>query len=292
MPPQPDPDAAAAGSVPNTDQADAWNGDDGRHWVAHRQRYDAMMRRLTHLLDATAVSAGERVLDIGCGSGETSCAAARAAGDGTVLGVDLSGPMLGEARSRAEREGLDNAGFEHSDVQVHRFAAASYDVAMSRFGVMFFDDPAAAFANIARALRSDGRLAFLCWQDAGRNEWIVTMAGALAAHVALPAVDGDAPGPFSLADPDRIRELLVRAGFADVSITPVAEPMRLGSDLDDVMDFVRDMGLVRTLLADADEATTGKAFDAVRAALAPHHSADGVVLGSAAWLVTARRTAA
>ncbi len=287
---QPDPTTTPASGepVPNTEQADAWNGDDGRHWVTHRQRYDAMLRRLTsHLLDAADVIAGEQVLDIGCGSGETTFAAARAAGEGTVLGIDLSGPLLDEARRRAEHEGLHNAHFERSDAQVHPFPAAGYDVAMSRFGVMFFDDPAAAFANIARALRPGGRLALLCWQDAARNEWIVTMAAALAAHVDLPAMDGD--GPYSLADPHRIQDLLDGAGFVDVSIGPVAEPLRLGSDVDDVIDFVQDLRMVRKMLADADEITTCNVFDAVRAALAPHQSADGVALGGAAWLVTARR---
>lgn len=292
MPPQPDPTTMPAdnGAVPNTEQADAWNGDEGRHWVAHRRRYDAMLRRLTpHLLDAADVAAAEHVLDIGCGSGETTCAAARAARHGLALGVDLSGALLSEARRRAAQEGVDNVDFEQGDAQLHPFATERYDVVMSRFGVMFFDEPGAAFGNIARALRPDGRLALLCWRDISHNEWILTLGGALAAHVELPALDATGPGPFSLADPRRIRELLDGAGFADISVTAIAEPMRFGDDVDDVLGFVRDTALVRELLSDADEETTRKALDAVRAALTPHQSPDGVLLGGAAWLVTARR---
>ncbi|MPZ65986.1 MAG: methyltransferase domain-containing protein [Pseudonocardiaceae bacterium] len=289
---QPDPTTVSAGSgtVPNAEQADAWDGDDGRHWVTHRQRYDTMLRRLTpHLLDAAAVTAAERVLDIGCGSGETTCAVARAARHGLTLGVDLSGALLDEARDRAIHEGLHNVAFEQGDAQLHPFPAESHDVAMSRFGVMFFDDPTAAFANIARALRPGGRLAFLCWQDVGRNEWIATIGSALAAAVELPAMGGDGPGPFSLADPRSIRELLDDTGFVDASIAPLVEPMRFGEDVDDVIGFVRDISLVRTLLSDADEETTTKASDAMRTALAPHQSADGILLGGATWLVTANR---
>lgn len=292
MSPQPDPMtvSASSGTVPNAEQADAWDGDDGQHWATHRRRYDTMLRRLTpHLLDAVAVTTSERVLDIGCGSGETTCAAARATRNGPALGVDLSNALLREARHRAAHEGLDNARFEQGDAQLHPFQAESFDVAMSRFGVMFFDDPTAAFANISRALRPGGRLAFLCWQDVGRNEWIATIGSALAAAVQLPAMGGDGPGPFSLADPHRIRELLDTAGFADVSIAPLVEPMRFGDDVDDVIAFIREFSLIRTLLSGADEATTTKASDALRTALTPHQFPDGVLLDGATWLVTANR---
>lgn len=288
----PDPTTAACGGelVSNTEQAEAWNGDQGRHWIVHRERYDQMLRWFTpQLLNAADVAVDERLIDIGCGSGETTCLGARAARNGLALGVDLSDLLLDEARRRAAREGLNNAQFEQGDAQVHPFASASYDVAMSRFGIMFFKAPEVAFANIARAVRPGGRLAFLCWQDAARNEWFMTTQAALAAHMDFPELGADEPGPFSLADSDRIREHLDGAGFVDVSIAPVAEPMRLGSDIDDVTDFVRDRSRVSRLLADAGEIATRKALDSVRAALGPYQSTDGVVLGGAAWLVTAHR---
>ncbi|MGH3972910.1 MAG: class I SAM-dependent methyltransferase, partial [Pseudonocardiaceae bacterium] len=242
-----------------------------------------------HLLEAADVSAGERVVDVGCGSGQTTCAVARAARHGLALGVDLSRPLLDEARRRAAHEGLTNAHFEQGDVQVHPFASAHYDAAMSRFGVMFFEAPTVAFANIAGAVRPGGRLVFLCWQDAAHNEWFTTPGTALAAHLDVPEMSGDEPGPFSLADPRRIREHLNGAGFIDVSIAPIAEPMRWGSDVDDVLDFIRNRGRMRDLLADTDEITMRKALDSMRAALRPYQSTDGVLLGGAAWLVTAHR---
>ncbi len=269
-------------------QVEAWNGDEGRHWVVHRERYDQVLRRFTpHLLAAAGVAADQRVIDISCGSGETTCLAATSAPNGLALGVDLSGPLLEEARRRAAHEGLANAHFEQGDVQAYPFAPASYDVAMSRFGTMFFEAPAVAFADIACAVRPGGRLAFLCWQDAARNEWFTTSRAALAEHGDLPEMNEDEPGPFSLADPGRIREYLDGAGFVDVSIAAVAEPMRMGDDVDDVIDFIQDRVWVRERLADADEVTARMAIDSVRAALRPYQSTDGVVLAGAAWLVTA-----
>lgn len=276
--------------VVNVEQAEAWNGDDGRHWVNHRDRFDTMLAALTpHLLRAAEVSPGQRVLDVGCGSGFTTCAAARAAQGGEAVGADLSGLLVEQARQRAEQDGLDNVRFEWADAQVHPFPAAGFDVAISRFGVMFFADPAAAFANVARALTPGGRLAFLSWQQPLDNEWVVTLGAALSAHVELPKMDEEGPGPFSLADPERIRSLLDRAGFVEIAVAPVVEPFVLGSDVADAMLFLEGLGLVRKLLAEADSATRTRALDAIRDALAAHRTEQGVQLGSAAWLVTARR---
>lgn len=284
-----EPPADTDQRVVNVEQAEAWNGDDGRHWVEHRERYDAMLRGFTpRLLAAADVSPGQRVLDVGCGFGETTCAAARAAAGGFTVGADLSAPLLDAARRRAEREHLHNVRFDLADVQVHPFPEAGFDVAISRFGVMFFADPAAAFTNIARAVAPGGRLAFLCWQAAADNEWIMTLGAALAAYVELPQMDGDGPGPFSLTDPERIRQLLHQSGFDQVTIDPVTEPIRLGKDVGDVLDYARDLGLVRDLLADVDAATESKALDGIRAAVAPHQTAEGIRIGAAAWLVTAR----
>ena len=276
--------------VANVEQAEAWNGDAGRHWVKHRDRYDVMVNEFTRrLADAAKVSAGQAVLDVGCGSGQTTCAAARVARGGSALGVDLSAPLLAEARRRAEREGLDNVRFEQADAQVHRFPAARFDVVISRFGVMFFADPAAAFANIARAVARGGRLAFLSWQPATHNEWIMTLGAALAKYVELPNTDTDAPGPFSLADPDRIAHLLSQAGFTQVAVEPISGPLRLGSDVEDVLDFAEGLGLVRDLLTGVDTTVRTKVFDAMRDALTPHQTDDGVLIGAAAWLVAASR---
>ncbi|MFG1679289.1 class I SAM-dependent methyltransferase [Nonomuraea sp. NPDC049269] len=277
-------------SVANPEQAKAWNEGDGRHWVAHRDRYDQMMQRISpHLFEAAAIAPGDHVLDIGCGSGQTTCMAARSTQNGQALGIDLSAPLLEQARHRAESENLGNTRFEQADAQVHPFAAASVDAVISRFGVMFFNDPVAAFTNIGRATRPGGRLAFLCWRKPLENEWIAELGAVLASFVPLPgSLAGDGPGPFSLAASSRITDLLHTAGYTQISVDPVDEPMRLGDNVNDVLGFVAQMGPVSSLLDKADETTRAKMLDALRERLASHETAAGVFLRSAAWLVTAR----
>ncbi|MFE0133069.1 class I SAM-dependent methyltransferase [Streptomyces sp. NPDC059037] len=279
-----------APAAASAEQAQAWNGDDGRHWVRHRERYEAMQRNFTpHLLRAAAIGTADRVLDIGCGAGATTRAAARDAGRGHVLGVDLSKPLLAEARRLALEEGVGNVAFEEGDAQVHPFPDAAFDVAISRNGVMFFADPPAAFTNIARALRPGGRLAFSCWQEAAVNEWLVTLWTAITPYVEPPDMGASGqPGAFSLADPERVRQLLGGAGFTDIAVEPVAEPIHLGDDAEDVVGFVAGLGLIRDLLAQATEENARQALAALHTELAGHQGPDGIALGAAAWLVTAR----
>jgi ubiquinone/menaquinone biosynthesis C-methylase UbiE len=273
--------------VVNVEQAEAWNGEEGRHWVGHRERYDAMLPEFTRrLLQAAEISPGQRVLDIGCGSGQTTCAAARAARRGSTVGVDLSGPLLAEARRRADQERLDNVRFEQADAQVHPFPAGGFEVAISRFGMMLFADPVAAFTNIARALTAGARMAFLTWQEPARNEWVGVLGAALASAAEPPPMDAGS-GPFSLSDPERVRQLLEQTGFTQITVDPVTESVRLGSDVEDVLDFVQDLGPIRHALADADAATRAKVRDALRDGLASHRTEAGVFLGAATWLVTA-----
>jgi SAM-dependent methyltransferase len=279
----------------NAAQAEAWNGDEGRYWVEHRDRHEAMQRRFTaHLLEAADIPEDGSVLDIGCGCGATTRAAANRAVQGQVLGVDLSGPMLEEARRLAAEEGLKRVRFEQADAQTYPFPGGAFDVVLSRFGVMFFADPQEAFANIARSLRPGGRLAFLCWRSVGENEFLTVPFGAIARHVPLPDLGGpEDPGPFSLADPDRIRQLLGGAGFRAITARPVSEPMWIGADVDDVVTYQLGTPMARSMLASvADEETNQKmveAVDALREALARHQGPDGIELGGAAWLVTAER---
>jgi len=174
-------------SRPNDDQtqyqAQYWNGPEANHWLVHEHRYERMGASFTRLvLDAAAVARADRVLDIGCGTGSTTCTAARAADDGQALGVDIARPLLQRAKQRARHDSLTNVRFEHGDAQTHRLAPQGFDVAISRFGVMFFSDPTAAFANIARGLRPGGRIAFVCWQPMANNEWITVLSAAAAAQ--------------------------------------------------------------------------------------------------------------
>ncbi|HEV2343926.1 MAG TPA: class I SAM-dependent methyltransferase [Actinocrinis sp.] len=284
--------ATAAAEVVNTAQSEAWNGETGRHWVEFRDRREAQLRNFSpHLFAAADISAGERVLDVGCGCGGTTLQAARRAADGKVLGVDLSAPMLAEARGQAAAEGIGNVVFEQADAQVHPFAPGGFDVMLSRFGVMFFADPHAAFANIANALHPGGRLAFLCWQAADANEYFTLPRRAISPHLALPDRSGapGEPGPYSLADPADVRSLLTGAGFVAIGITAVAEPTWIGADVEDAVKYQLSTPTNRAAFGAADQHARDVAAAALHDALLPHATPRGVELGTAAWLVTARK---
>lgn len=280
---------ARRSGIANTDQAEAWNGDEGVHWATHQDRYDKMAGAFNdHLFGAAAIGTREAVLDIGCGNGQTTRRAGLLAVDGGAVGIDLSAVMLERARVTSASEGITNVRFEQGDAQVHPFPAATYDVAISRFGIMFFEDPGAAFANIGSALRPGGRLVFLCWQDLSGNEWLMVPASAALQHVPMPDLGAPgAPGPFSLADPEHVTGVLTGAGFDDVTTTPVEAPIVLGRDADDAVEFLRGTGMARALLDQADAATAERALATVTAALRPYEQPDGLRLGGAAWLVTA-----
>ncbi|RBY84877.1 class I SAM-dependent methyltransferase [Blastococcus sp. TF02A-30] len=276
----------------NADQFRAWNGDDVRGWVVNADRYEAASARFDPwLLRAAGIRPGDRVLDVGSGAGVSTVAAARFAEHGHVTALDISGPLLEAARRRAEHAGLANVTFVQGDAQVHRFAPASFDVVLSRFGVMFFADPRAAFANLASALREGGRLALLVWQELARNEWLGVLFDTLAAGRPLPAPAPGAPGPFGLADPGTVRGVLTAAGFTDVDLADVREPERLGADVDDAYAFMTSLGPTQGLLAGLDEAARTAALQRLRDRLADRAGPDGVLVGAAAWLVTARRPA-
>ncbi len=268
----------------------AWDGEDGEYWAQEERIFDAAIQRYQEpFLAAARIEATDRVLDIGCGNGQTTRDAARLAAEGRVLGVDLSSRMLAVARRRASEEGLDNTEYLQADAQIHDFGAGSYDVAVSRTGAMFFADPVAAFSNIGRALRPGGRLSLLVWQPIPLNDWFLAFGQALAAGRTMPPPAPDAPGPFSLSDPDRVRTILTAGGFGDVALGGRSEPMYFGRDLDDAYRFVSGLGFARFMLRDLDADAQAGALEALRTTLAEHVTADGVVYPSACWVVTARR---
>ena len=276
--------------IANVEQAATWDGEEGDRWTDHEERYDASARPLgRHMLDAARISASDRVLDVGCGCGGTTRDAARLAAQGTVLGVDLSRRMLDRAMKRSRAEGLTNVRFEQADAQVHPFDEGTYDVAISRFGVMFFSDPVAAFSNIGRALRLGGRVAFLVWRELHKNEWVSALREALASGRVLPEPPPGAAGPFSLADEHRVRQILRDAGFGQIALAAIEERFTMGRDADDTFDFVRTLGITKGMLADLDEAARGKALAAVRTTLEAHDTGQAVMFGSSAWLITAIR---
>jgi SAM-dependent methyltransferase len=279
-------------SAANADQFDYWNGPDGEHWVAYELRFDAMLAPFVpHILDGAGIAADDRVLDVGCGNGATARAAAHRVSNGRVVGVDISAPMVRRAQERARSNGIGNVEFVHADAQTHAFNE-TFDAIVSRFGVMFFDDPVAAFTNLGRATSADGHLAFVCWQELFANEWVSVAGAALITHVGMPDFPPvGAPGPFAFADPDRVRNILTGTGFVDIGIDAIHEDVLIGGglDVDATVEFIAEGGMGQRFLAGADPAAVEAGLDAVRQALAPYDSPDGVRMGSAAWLVTARR---
>jgi SAM-dependent methyltransferase len=273
----------------NEDQIEHWAGAGGDLWVAEMDRLDRMLGpMLGDLVAALDPQPGERVLDVGCGTGALSWAVAEHVGPGgTVVGVDLSPQMLELARTRGSSE---SARFVQADAQTTTVEGEPFDAWTSRFGVMFFDDPPAAFARLTSALRPGGRVAFACWQELAANEWLLVPALAALEHVPAPNLpDGDRPGPFSLADPQRLRTLLAGAGLTDLALTPLQRRLPLGRSAEDATTYLMHTEMARTLVAGADEATVARVREAVVTALGKHSGDDGVVLDGAVWLVTARR---
>jgi ubiquinone/menaquinone biosynthesis C-methylase UbiE len=252
--------------------------------------YDRIQRGIAGFsaiaLEAAAAQPGERALDVGCGTGGTTAELATAVGGkGHVLGVDISEPLVEAARAR----GLGNATFEVADAATHAFEPASFDLVFSRFGVMFFGDPVAAFENIRRALKPSGRLVFLCWRTAAENAWsAVPMRAAQRFLPPMQRPGPEDPGQYSFGDRTRVERILTQAGFHGLSIEPVDQMLNLGNDIPDVLQRIGDFGPLARAFKDVAPEQIAKAKAAIAEALKPHATADGVKLAGACWLVRAR----
>lgn len=276
----------------NTEQADTWHGTGDWPRTERRDRYDTVGQGLLeHLFTAAAIDRADRVLDIGCGNGETTCRAARLATEGCAVGIDLSPAILEHARAVAMQEGLDNIRFDQGDPEIHPFPSGSFDIAISRGGVMYLADHMAAFANIGRALRPGGRLAFLCPQGvSGHDEFARAVA---PLNDLIKSHAGGAPGgpdrrPNMIeGSPARIETLLTVAGFTSVTHQLVEAPVTLGTDPEDAAEFMFDWEAVRSRFGQTAPKVIDSAHDALTAALRRYTGADGVRVVGAAWLVTA-----
>ncbi|HEM7879039.1 methyltransferase domain-containing protein [Burkholderia contaminans] len=279
-------------SRPNDEQSALWNGPSGRAWVDTQAPIDRMFEPLEKLLaDAAAKSSACSVLDVGCGTGAVTLALARRLGaDAQCTGIDISARMIDAARARAERSGV-HARFVRADVQTHGFEPASVDLIVSRLGVMFFDDPVRAFANLRHAARPNAQMRFIAWRSAADNPFM-TIAEQAAAPLLpnLPARRPGAPGQFAFGERQRIASVLSDSGWADIVIEPVDLPCVLPEPALD--DYISRLGPVGLALLEVDEATRRRVVDTMRAAFSPYVNGADVRFDAACWLVTARAPSA
>ncbi|MEU4620027.1 methyltransferase domain-containing protein [Actinoplanes sp. NPDC023801] len=269
--------------IANTTQDQAWNGAEGQHWADHADQINAAVTG--HLLEAAGVGPRDRLLDIGCGTGRSTRAAARLATEGEAVGLDLSAPMLDRATRYAKEDGLTNVRFTRGDAQVHPFPAGRFDVAISQFGVMFFADPVAAFANIRQALRPGGRLAFVCPQPAERCEWYQAPSEAFGATGRMPD-----EGMFALADPDLTAGILTAAGYQHVDIQPLTTSLFFGRDVSEAVAFFTGSGPARALL-ESGAVTEADVVAGLGTVLRRYADETGVRIPGRHWLVRAERGA-
>jgi SAM-dependent methyltransferase len=272
----------------NHEQTARWKGVAGCAWVEMQELLDRTLQPLEDLLlEAVSIRPGDRVLDVGCGTGGTTLAVARLLGaGGRCVGVDISDPMIAAARARAEGSGTQ-ASFIRADAQTHAFEPASFDMIVSRFGVMFFDDSVRAFANLRRAARDQGELRFIAWRSPAENPFMTTAERAAAPLLPnLPARRPDEPGQFALADRHRTHAILEESGWADVDMRPFDVACSLPED--QLVPYFTRLGPVGTILHEADDRTRTQVIETVRAAFEPFvHGAD-VRFTAACWMVAAR----
>jgi len=283
-------------SGPNAEQIRHWNEISGPKWVALHDLVDKQLQPLgQYAMDRARIGVGERVLDVGCGCGATTLELARRVGPtGMVTGVDISTVMLEQARRAAAQAGLSNVHFQNADAQTYEFAAQSFDVVFSRFGVMFFAQPEVAFANLRNALRARGRLVFVAWQAVHLNPWMFVPMAAAAQHIPIPLpASPDAPGPFAFADAERVRGILSRAGLVEGTFEELNDTLTVagGTDLDQTVNFLLQIGPTGNAIRDADAGAGAltAVTAAIREALHPYVTPDGIRMQAAAWIVTARR---
>jgi SAM-dependent methyltransferase len=286
-------------SGPNAQQIEFWNGEAGSHWSERDDQMSNMLRPLgAQVIAHAAPLTGEQVLDIGCGCGDTTLELTNVVGgSGSAVGVDISAPMLVTANQKLARLPADlrsNCSFLLADASTHAFTPASFDLVFSRFGVMFFADPAGAFANMRGALKPGGRLAFMCWGPAEQNDWIVVPMQAARQYLPPPEpMEPDAPGPFAFADTGYVTELLQTAGFDDIGFEPSQPVMRMGdgSSLDKSVEFFMEIGPLSGGLANQPDDVRAAVRESVLAAISDSYVDGYVELRGQCWLVTARNPA-
>ena len=282
---------APTGHDQNADQIAYWNGAGGLRWAQRQPVQDILLQPIADLIiERAKIRSGERVLDVGCGSGSTTFAFAKAVGaSGHVMGIDISAPMLAVAREVTPPG--SPVEFALADATIHPFVPESFDLLASRFGVMFFADPALSFANLRKAMRRTGRLAFACWREARSNPFFMVPLQAVYQHVPkMPQVGPEEPGPFAFASEERVKRILGAAGFSEVAMEPVdlALDVAIGGGLEAAVRSATEIGPAARALTDHPPETVAAATQAIREALRPLVKGQTVMLDAAIWIVTAK----
>ncbi len=279
-----------AGHDQNADQIAYWNGPGGQHWTDRQQTQDILLAPVSDILiDRAKAKAGERIVDVGCGCGATTIAFAQKVGPaGHVCGIDISAPMLARARQIAPAGILVD--FVLADATVYPFVSGSFDLVVSRFGVMFFAEPAISFANMRKALRPSGRLAFACWREPRDNPWLMAPLQAVYKHVPkLPQLGPEDPGPFSFASEQRVIRILSEAGFSGIEMEPcnLSLDIAVGRGLDAAVETALEIGPASRALEGQPPEVRAAAANSIREALVPFASGNAVTLAASIWIVTA-----
>jgi ubiquinone/menaquinone biosynthesis C-methylase UbiE len=274
----------------NADQIAYWNGPGGQHWTDRQQTQDILLAPVSDILiDRAKAKAGERIVDVGCGCGATTIAFAQRVGPaGHVFGIDVSAPMLARARQMAPA-GIP-VDFVLADATVYPFVSGSFDLMVSRFGVMFFAEPALSFANMRRALRPSGRLTFVCWREPRENPWLMMPLQAVYKHVPkLPQLGPEDPGPFAFASEQRVIRILSEAGFSGIEMEPcdLSLDVAVGRGLDAAVETALEIGPASRALEGQPPDVRAAAANSIREALAPFASGNSVPLAASIWIVTA-----
>jgi ubiquinone/menaquinone biosynthesis C-methylase UbiE len=284
-------------NIINNDMSEYWNGVGGDKWVdLHKKTNEFLLPLGQKAMDVAAIVEGDLALDIGCGCGETSFDMANiVSATGHINGLDISRPIITEARVNKKQLGVKNVTFQCGDAQVFELDEGLYDLIYSRLGVMFFDDPVAAFINMRGALDKNGRLVFVCWQPVIENQWISKPLNIISKYIDLPEpTDFNAPGPFSFSEPSKVKDILTKAGFTKIEISAYNCPVNFGDNTVEAAHFLTQMGPAGNAISSAEPSPKilASISSEIEQAIAPYFTTKGIMLGAATWIVTAENSPA